>query len=178
MNSVLLEQIVLNIFANLLVIPSDFVDQSSKSIKSKEFLLKEKLSFEVDGATITRNIWGCQISTGDQELKILLGDCSQDDDLPEYCLIVQLKDAPAYGAYLVYNNSGEGCVPGDALIACALNENDWLICNTYLQATFLAGMEQIKDVGLSWNRCTNYKHQVDIMKSFVKYHNAYYEEEI
>jgi len=164
MNKLLLEQIVLNVFANLLAIPSDFVDQSGTSIKSKEFLLKEKLSFDVDGETVFGNIWGCQISTGEQELKILLGDCSQDNNLPEYCLVVQLKDAPAYGAYLVYNNSGDVMGMGDALIACALNENDWLICNTYLQATFLAGMEQIKEIGLSWNKCSNYKHHIEMMK--------------
>jgi len=178
MNTALLDQIVVNIFANLLVIPSDFVNPDGKSLKSKDFLLKEQLVFETESGNISKNIWGCQLSAGEQQLKILLGDCSQDKDLQEYCLIVQLKDAPAYGAYLVYNNSGDTRHAGDAIIACSLNENDWLICNTYLQATFLAGMEQIKEIGLSWHKCTDYKNLISKMKSFIKYHDDYSEEEI
>ena len=177
MNIELLDKIVKNIFANLLVIPSNFVNPNGKSLKSNDFLLKEKLSFETDNGTVFKNIWGCQISAGEQELNILLGDCSQDEELLEYCLIVQLKDSPPYGAYLVYNELCCSKRPGDALIACALNENDWLICNTYLQATFLAGMEQIKEIGLSWNKCTNYKRHIEMMKSFIKYHDSYYEGE-
>jgi hypothetical protein len=178
MNTDLLEQIVKNIFANLLVIPSKFVKQDvSKSLKSKDFMLNEVLTFEVDNEVITGKIWGCQISAEDSEFKILLGDCTQINNIPEYCLIVQLKNAPAYGVYMRYTDLINYKVFSEPLIACTLNETDWLACNTYLQATFLAGMEQIKELGLSWNKCSNYNSHIEMMKSFIKYHDSYYDED-
>jgi hypothetical protein len=171
MNKVLMENIVRHVFANLAVIPSAFVNvDKTKSLMSKDFLLNDSLSFENESGIIRNKIWGCQISTEQQELKILLGDCSPEKQTPEYCLVVQLKDAPAYGIYLVCNSEDS-----EPLIACTLNGKDWMECQTYLQATFLAGMEQIRDVGLSWNKCSDYKNQYDLMVSFIDFHNAVYE---
>ncbi len=175
MNTRLLEQIVRNILENFKVIPSEFVsDEKTKSLMTNEFLLKDTLSFEVDGVNRTNKIWGCQIFYSESEFKILLGDCSQEDDIPEFCLIFQLKGTPAYGVYLVYNDLVDKEVPSDPLIACSLNETDWLECNTYLQATFLAGMENLKELGLAWKKCTNYRTQFEMMKSFIKFHESHY----
>lgn len=172
MNYQLMEDIIRHIFANLAIIPSTFVKiDSTKSLMSKEFILNDVLSFENESGIIKNKIWGCQISTEQKELKILLGDCSQDKEIKEYCLIVQLKDAPAYGIYLVCTKENS-----EPLIAFSLNNKEWMECQTYLQATFLAGMEQIRDVGLSWNKCTNYKEQYKLMMSFIDFHNSIYEE--
>ena len=174
MNIKLLDQIVRNVFSNLLIIKSDFINiETSKALNSKDFLLREKIDFDTDEGVISNKIWGCQISTGDQEIKLLLGDCSQDD-VAEYCLIVQLKNTPTYGVYLIDTESSSKNT-GDALIACNLNENNWMICNTYLQATFLAGMEQIKELSFSWNKCFDYSNGIDKMKSFIKYHQENYQ---
>ena len=182
MNKELLEQIVKHIFANLLVIESPYVNKDlSKSLMTKEYLLNDHLSFDCNDEdkdiVKQNNIWGCQISTDNSEFKILLGDCSIDKYVSEYCLLVQLKDSPAYGVYITYTDSvfTEDFIT-EPLIACTLNSTDWLECNTYLQATFLAGMEQIKELGLSWNKCSNYKDQLNMMKSFIKYHASYYAE--
>jgi hypothetical protein len=81
MNNKLLEEIVRHVFASLLIIESDFIDlNSSKSLKSKDFLLKEKLDFSSDDETISNNIWGCNISSEDQEIKIILADCSLENN--------------------------------------------------------------------------------------------------
>jgi len=171
MNKVLMENIVRHVFSNLAVIPSAFVNiDKTKSLMSKEFLLNDTLSFENESGIVKNKIWGCQISADQQELKILLGDCSQEKQVPEYCLIVQLKDAPAYGIYLICNSEN-----AESLIACTLSGKEWMECQTYLQATFLAGMEQIRDIGLSWNKCSDYKDQYDLMISFIDFHNTVYE---
>jgi hypothetical protein len=171
MNRTLMENIVRHVFANLAIIPSAFVNiDKTKSLMSKDFVLNDTLSFE--GCVVKNKIWGCQVLAEQQELKILLGDCSQERQTPEYCLVVQLKDAPAYGIYLVCNSNGEDSEP---LIACTLNGKEWMECQTYLQATFLAGMEQIRDIGLTWSKCTNYKDQYDLMISFIDFHSAVYE---
>lgn len=168
MNKQLMENIVKHIFANLAIIPSTFVKlDKTKSLMSKDFILNETLSFEVDDVVIKNKIWGCQVSTDQQALKILLGDCSQDKQNKEYCLIVQLINAPAYGIYLACDTNDS-----EALIACTVNNKDWMECQTYLQATFLAGMEQIRDVGLSWNKCSEYQQQYQLMVSFINFHDS------
>lgn len=178
MNRVLMTDIVRHILSNFAVIPSSFVDsKKTKSLMSKEFCLHETLPFQSENDEVIQNkIWGCQISAEQQELKILLGNCTQEEGLPEFCLIVQLKNTPAYGLYLVYyNNLSPETIDNEALIACTLNGQEWMECQTYLQATFLAGMEQIRDIGLSWNKCTDYQDQYKLMLSFIKFHNQIYE---
>lgn len=177
MNKTLMENIVRHVFANLAVIPSNFVNlDRTKFLMDKDFLLHDKISFVTDNEGVIHNkLWGCQISAEQQEIKILLGDCSQEKDIPEYALLVQLKNAPAYGVYLVYNDLVPDKADSEPLIACSLDGKEWLECQTYLQATFLAGMEQIRDIGLSWNKCTNYKIQFESLLSFIKFHNTTYE---
>jgi len=49
MNYVLMEEIVKHVLANLAIMPSDFVNlERTKSLTSKDFLLKEKLNFETE----------------------------------------------------------------------------------------------------------------------------------
>lgn len=171
-----MENIVRHIFSNLAVISSSFVDtEKTKSLMSKDYLLPEKISFESGEDIIKNKVWGCQISVEQQELKFLLGDCSQEKNIPEYCLLVQLKGAPAYGIYLVYNDLVKSQVDSEPLIACTMNGKEWMECQTYLQATFLAGMEQVRDVGLSWNKCTDYKDNFELLLSFIQFHNTIYE---
>lgn len=176
MNLNLRRQIIQHIFAGLAVIPSSFINMaSSKSLMSQEFLLDDKLTFESDSGSVKNKIWGCQISSEQQELKILLGDCSQEKNVSEFCLIVQLKDSPIYGVYLLvdeYEDDSED----EALLACSINGKNWLECNTYLQATFLAGMEQIKDLGLKWSKCSDYLEQYKTMVSFIKFVDELYKE--
>jgi hypothetical protein len=177
MNRVLTETIIRHVLANLAVIPSSFVDiDKSKSIMSKEFLLPEKLIFETEeGVELKNKIWGCQISVEQQELKMILGNCTQEEQLPEFALIVQLKNAPAYGLYLVYNDFVGDQIDGEALISCTLDGKAWMECQTFLQATFLAGMEQMKDIGLFWSKCIDYKEQYNMLLSFIQFHSTVYE---
>lgn len=168
-----MEQIIKHVMANLAIIPAVFINQEkTKSLTSKEFLLREKLVFEGDNGATNNNVWGCQISAEQQEIKILVGDCSQNKDILEFCVLVQLKDAPAYGLYLML--AGDW-VSQEPMIAVSINNKDWMECSTYLQATFLAGMEQIKDLGLGWSKCTNYIDQYELMLTFIKFHNIFYE---
>jgi hypothetical protein len=176
MNLKLLEQIVRHIFANFMIVSSEFVNEKrSKSLMSTDFLLKEKLSFDTDNGKIFNRVWGCQLSALDHEVKILLGDCSQDTLTKEYCLLIQLKGSPAYGLYLIDTDDSE--ISAEPMIACTMNEKDWLECNTYLQATFLAAMENLKELGFTWKKCTDYKSQYEMMKSFIEFHDAHYEAE-
>lgn len=172
MNKILTAEIIKHIFSGLAIIESSFVNMNkTKSLMSKDFLLKETLSFEEDNMIISNNIWGCQLLIDKKEIKMLLGNCSQDKNYPEYCLLVQLKDSPSYALYFIEED------PLQSLIACSVDGNKWMQCSTYLQATFLAGMENVKDIALSWDRCTNYNSQYQSLQSFIKYYNLVYEVE-
>jgi hypothetical protein len=169
MNKQLLDSIVKHVFANLAVIPSDFVNlDRSKSLMEKEYLLDRKLNFSGEGKA--GQVWGCQMSSDQQEVKFLLGDCSLDSNTLEYCLLVTLKGAPSYGLYLVQSDEFDS----EPMIACTIDGKSWLECNTFLQASFLAGMEQIRDTGLSWRKCQNFSEEFDKLVSFIAFHQSVY----
>lgn len=174
MNLQLRELIVKHVLANLAIIPSTFVSlDKSKSLKTKEFLLNDKISFMASDSKLVENkVWGCQFSAEQQELKILLADCSIDPNIPEYAVLIHLKNQPMYGIYLVNSD----VIDSEALIAVSLNGKEWLECSTYLQATFLAAMENIKELGFSWTKCSSYKEQLISLLSFIKFHTNVYGE--
>lgn len=176
MNKRLLKEIVWHIYSNFLIVPSDFIDpNSSLSLMDKEYLLDKKLVFQSDeGAGLSKNVWGCQLVTGNQKIKILCGDCSQDDT-KEYALLISVKDAPVYGVYSCFNQNR--LVDQEAMIAVSTKDSGWLECNTFLQATFLAGMEQMKELGLSWDKCQDHKEEFNLLKSFISYHDSVYGED-
>ena len=157
MNKELAKQIVLHIFYSFSIVKSDFIN--SLSLINKDFLLKERLSFTEN---VNNKIFGIELNIEKQPIKVLLGDCSIDDK--EYCLLVSLKDAPFYAIYFSsYSDYYR--------ISYSIDGLNWADCNTYLQATFLAGMEQIKDLGLKWNKCSDYDLLIKYMKSFINYSN-------
>jgi hypothetical protein len=175
MNKVLMEHIAHQILAGLGIISSPYFDNSHyRSLISKEFLLDRKLHFKAeDGSTISNNVYGCQMTIAQKSFKILLGDCSQDRDIPEYCLIIHLQDNPVYGLYMICNPK----VDSETMIAVTVNHQHWMICSTFLQATFLAAMEQLRDIGLGWSKCTDYQKMYELMVSMIQFHDAHSETE-
>lgn len=174
MSKHLTEQIAYHIFASLGILSSNFVDKKSmRSILDKSFLLSEKISFEDEGKVIRNNVYGCQVTVSDnKELRMLVADCTQDKKYPEFALLVQLKDSPSFGVYSIVNNK----VDSETLIAVSADHQNWMPCSVYLQATFLAGMEQTRDVGFGWAKASDYSDQYQQLLSFIKFHHSYYQE--
>lgn len=175
MNINLRTEIIKHVLTNFSVIPSSFIDSNkTKTLNSPEYLLRETIVFEDEetGLTVNNKIWGCQLSADVQEIKVLFCDCSMDPDnlnsTQEYCLLVQLKNAPAYTLYFSFDK--EYVYDYNCTIAYSVDGNGWLECTTFLQATFLAAMEQIKEVGFAWSKISNYQSQVDLLKSFLGYY--------
>ena len=106
---------------------------------------------------------------------MLLADCSQEKNVPEFALTIQLKDAPTFGVYLIYNKLVEDPPYAEALIAVNTDNKHWIPCNTYLQATFLAGMEQLRDLTFGWVKIKDYAAQHAQLLSFIKFHDSYFE---
>jgi hypothetical protein len=177
MNIKLTEQIAYHVLSNLGVLPSNFVNrESTRSIVDKDFLLSEKITFNTEGGAVLRkNIYGCQVTVADsKELKILVANCTEDETLPEFCALVQLKDSPAFAIYLMFTHLSKEALDPEPLIAVSTDKKNWMPCSTYLQATFLAGMEQIRDLGFGWSKCTDYQDQYQQLLLFIKFHHSFY----
>jgi hypothetical protein len=180
MNRQLTEEIIYHILSSIGVLPAAFIKQDTlQSLIDKQFLLSEKITFQSEtGESIVKNVYGCQMSVTDsKEFKMLLADCTQEADLPEYCLLVQLKDSPVFGLYLLFNHLAENPPDSEAMIAVSSDGKHWMPCSMYLQATFLAGMEQLKDLAFGWGKCTSYQDLYQQMLSFIKFHSKFYEVE-
>lgn len=173
MNTALTQEIINHIFSGFSILKTS--NTKFKSLRSLEYLLSEKLSFEdSNGKSIENNIWGVQFTIENNDLKVLLGDCTIDKNIEEYALLVKLKDNPAYGLYSAYT-SGKSKIDSEPLIAVSVDSNNWMKCNTYFQATFLAGMEQAKDISYSASTCKDYKSHYTLLTSLIKYYNQLYE---
>jgi hypothetical protein len=174
MNSILMEHIVQHVFANLGLIAVPYIQpQHVQTILDKNFKLHDKkLSFADGAKQVQRPVYGAQLNLVDKEFKIMAGDCSLDITSPEYCVVVQLTGLPAYGLYMICDPQ----LDPEALIAVTVNNKDWMPCSTFLQATVLAAMEQLRDVGMGWSKCTNYQELYNTLTTMIKFHSNYYEE--
>lgn len=182
MNKELTSTIIQHILANFLIISSSFVSKETQSLVSEDFLLDKTIKFDYDDDFNTKpvssyeKIYGTQVSYADQEIKIIFTRI----DFDEYFMIVQLKGSPSYGLYIRSTQDEEERYPiiyyVDPLIACSLDGKSWMECQSYLQATFLAAMEQIKDLGLSWNKCQAYQEQYEQLVSFIKFKDDFFVE--
>lgn len=179
MNQRLTEEIVYHTLANLGVLPASFVKTDMKSIIDKGFLLSEKLVLETENGEISKNIYGCQtLVAGKAELKLLLADCTQEKDLPEYCLLTHLfgteKPSPMFGAYLVFNRLQKQDVDSEALIAVSADHKNWMPCSTFLQGNFLSAMEQIRDLGFGWKSLSGYDSQYQMLLKLIRFHHNFF----
>jgi len=176
MNIKLTEEIAYHILAHLGALPANFTaSDTARSMIDRQFLLPEKLKLTIDNQELSKNIYGCQVSVAGKDLRLLLADCSLEKNLPEYCLMVQLKGAPAYGVYLLFNRLVKENPPTtEVLIALSSDSKNWMPCNTYLQASLLASMEQLRDVGGQWGKCQSYQEQLNLLFSFVAFRDLFF----
>lgn len=179
MNKLLLETICRHIYEGFLLIPSGMVDPDySKGLLGKEFLLKKSLKFDyTDGVlpeSAFKSVWGCQMSVQNTTIKVLCGDCSVDSN-KEYALIVHHSGSPIYGVYSAFNK--DLLVEQEALIAVSTDGEGWLECNTFLQASFLAAIEQMKELGLAWNKCEDFNKEFNALRSFIYFHDGLLEKQ-
>jgi hypothetical protein len=179
MNKLLLETICRHVYEGFLLITSNYVDPNySKALLSKEFLLNKSLKFDYNDGVLQqsefKNVWGCQMRAHNNTIKVLCGDCSVDSN-KEYALIIHHEGSPIYGVYSAFNK--DLLIDQEASIAVSTDGEGWLECNTFLQATFLAGVEQIKELGLGWGKCEDYIKDFNALKSFIYYHDGLLEKQ-
>lgn len=176
MNYFLLKEIVSHVMAHFGIIPSNFVDlNKTDSLMSPAYLLDDRIFFEIDGKPYQGKVWGCQLSVGQAQVKVLLGDCADDsrhNGFHDWTMVIQSKDAPIYGLYLSHNLSADP-LDSEPDLCVSTNGKEWMNCSTFLQATFLAAMEQVRDLKLPWSKLGDHKDLYHALLSFTNHHQSY-----
>lgn len=160
MQNKLTNEILFHIYSNIgLVVPTKI------SLQSNEYLLPQSLELEGGGKL---NLWGSEVSINSSKLELLLAELTEDDREKEYVLVVKLEDCPAYGCYLLLESTVvDKNVPRHGKIFFSLEKTHWLPTSIYLQASFLAGMEQLKEVPSFWDKLNSETSLVSEMKSLI-----------
>lgn len=173
MNHALLKEIVSHVMAHFRIIPSSLIDrQRTDSLLSPTYLLPEKIVFEEEGESYYGKTWGCQISMSFIDVKVMLGECTTNSEFPEFALVIQPKDAPVYGLYLCFNELSTEPLDSQPDLCVSINGKEWMECNAYLQGTFLAATEQLRETKFPWTKCTNYQDLYKVLLSFMSFHDS------
>lgn len=151
-NQPLTNAIAEHIFANLGVFGTVMT-----SITQDTFLTSKTIAYEPSfedqldaekGNELIAKVFACQTSTGAKKLSLIYSplktSCKKHIQSFEHFLLVKLEGSPAYGCYLLDCDLDEE--KADGFIATELTPKNWIPTTTYIQATFLAGMEQLKDL--------------------------------
>ena len=90
----------------------------------------------------------------------------------ENFVVIKLDGQPAYGCYLTSApaSGGIGILAWDGFIATELKSKAWIPATTYIQATFLAGMEQLRDLTSKYDKSSNIDELFILLKEFIAYH--------
>jgi hypothetical protein len=162
MNTELTKQIVKHVYTNLGIISSSS-SYSSKyySLFDDKFLLPDTIYLTDDKGNIQieNKLWCSQLSYEDKTITILVANCGIEED--EYCLLVALDNVVSYGCYLSYDNL-------EAIIGVFINSH-WEAASTFLQANFLAGMEQLRHISGEWVPCKEFSEFKKNIISFIEY---------
>lgn len=161
MNS-LTQEIVKHIFTKLGV--GTDLHKAYTSIIDSNFLLDRKLCLVNDeDEEINNSMWSCKLTVEDKDFRLFLADCSTLND-KEYALIVSLQGSPEYGCYFSITD------PESSSIECLLN-GFWTPATVYMQAAFLTGMEQIKDLSMPWQFNDKTDDLYEKLVDFIKHHD-------
>jgi hypothetical protein len=160
----LLNAIVTHIFHNL-----KFLDiESKQSICNNNFLSNQTINFEDED--LVAKIYGVQSLIQSQKFKIAAANVYGSDS-PDglFAFAVQMQDCPTYGCSGFYTDYKK---PYDIIEESYLayqipNSDNWLMSTPFLQGTFLAGMEQLKEMNISFNKMDNNDELFDVLKKFV-----------
>ncbi len=149
--------IVEHIFTNL-----GFMDKRPHSLLAEPLKTDEYIAVQEEEQEVRYPVYACE--THITQTKIVMAGVVFDDNIsPDMAVVVNIEDCPTYGCYL---SQDEG------LIAFTIKDNTWMDANTFLSATFLAGMENLRDVVHPYTQCKDTKAIHQALTTFLKYIDA------
>ena len=134
------------------------------SIFSSQLLIKQKLTFEEENIEQSYNIYACENTINQSKLSIAASQIKKDEH-QELLAIIMLEGSPIYGCYLVIDHDAIS----ESKIVFQIKDHIWMDTNIFIQASFLAGMEQLKDLTSSFVACSVPDLMYQHLLSFIKY---------
>ncbi len=152
-----------HIFTNL-----GFMDQRKNSLLSTKLLTDFKITFEDNGTESHNEVYVCETAITQAKITIAGTYFSLDDHEKDMAIVVKIENCPTYGCYLSQDKDGVH----NGLLSFLLKNDAWIAANTFMQASFLAGMEQLRDIINPFNVCQDPKDIYEALISFLKYHDS------
>jgi hypothetical protein len=163
MSEELTTAIVAHILCNL-----GILELRQVSILSKEFLTDLHLQFQDEELDRQTNIWACETTINNSKLKIMCSYCDIDNKQEtEAIVIIKLDNCPTYGCYYTCTEMGAW-----SMLAFTIKDNVWIQTTTYIMATFLAGMETMRDLTVAYKKCKETNDLFKDLKNFIKYYES------
>lgn len=172
MNDKLTNAIVEHILDNL-----GITAKQPTPITSDAFLTNHKIPYEYEETSEEAKVWVSEASINGSKITIAYTTFNVEGGYSEDIVIVDIKDCPLYGCYFMrdtneYDNTEMPYT--EALIAFSIkndkkSEISWLKASDHIRATFLAGMEHIKDLMASFAKPKNSDDIFKALMSFTKY---------
>jgi hypothetical protein len=172
MNNELTNAIVKHLFTGL-----GIYGEVPVSLRHQLFLTDQQIAFddENDEAKMAP-VWAGETKIENKKFSFIYTSLVMKDFPTEDFLVVKLDDNPGYGCYaaLVDLNDLAGGFENkldvqDGFIAVQLKSQSWIPANIYLQATFLAGMEQLKDLASRYEKSSKLEEMFGLLKDFITY---------
>jgi hypothetical protein len=146
-NVVLTNEIVKHVFANL-----GISEERRGSVIHDVFRSNKTLSFTDDNGKQTVSVFGCKVNVEGKRFQIVAVKLSET----ESAFVSRLEGCPVYGCYF-----GDECLVG------VLAKDRWIEGSMFIQASFLAGMEQLREVGTIFTRMNDVSEMFEMLKTFL-----------
>ena len=140
-----------------------FMDKRTHSLLAEPLKTDAYIDVQEDEKEIHYPIYACETRITQTKIVmagVIFADTTDPQNLPDMAVVVNIEDCPTYGCYL---SQGEG------VIAFTIKDNAWMEANTFLSATFLAGMENLRDVVQPYTQCQDIKPLHQALIAFLKY---------
>ena len=158
----LTNSIVEHIFHNL-----GFLDARTNSLISETLLTDHTITYE-DEEEHKLPVYACETRITQSQI-VMAGVVFPSEGIrQEMAVVVHTQDCPIYGCYLWYE-SGSQPVESEGQILMSLKDNTWMDTTTFVQASFLAGMEHLRDLRQAFTVCKDAKPIYQSLVAFIKH---------
>lgn len=129
------------------------------------------------------SVYSCQMKVNNSSFQIICAKLSTDYKTSideDVYFVIKLEGCPTYGCYLSVNTDKMEDVNNqsfhDGFIACFIDNKHWVPAPVFIQATFLAGMEQLRELSAPFTKVDSNEELFNNLKSFITYKESYMNE--
>lgn len=155
--------IVEHIFHNL-----GFLDTRTNSLISEMLLTEYTITYDDEDKEHKLPVYACETRINQSQIVMAGVVFPAEGTHQEMAVVIHTQDCPIYGCYLWYEG-GSQPIESEGQILMSLKDNTWMDTTTFVQASFLAGMEHLKDLRQTFTICKDAKPIYQTLVAFIKY---------